>query len=161
MANLLGLTNAPAVGVRATTRSNTGHLAIDLDVMPETVPIIRTIVRAHLQLWGLHELIDPAALTVSELLANVLKHARPDTRSGSRNAQLTVTRLPEALNVCVRDFDPAPPKLSPVDDAEEDGRGLHLVIAVADDFGCSPVTGGKDVWANFLINNSQANLDRR
>lgn len=151
MADLLELPAAPATGVRAMTRSKPGQLEIDLDVTPEAVPIVRTIVRAHLKLWGLADLTDRVTLTVSELLTNVLRHVAPAARTGARNARLTVTRLPGALNVCVRDFDPALPELSyPAADAEC-GRGLHLAMGLADDFGCSSIKGGKDVWANFLI----------
>ena len=151
MADLLELPAAPAAGVRAMTRSKPGHLEIDLDVTSEAVPIVRTIVREHLKLWGLAGLIDGGTLAVSELLTNVLRHVQADARTGVRNARLTVTRLPTVLNVCVRDFDPALPRLSYPDADADCGRGLHLVMAFADDFGCSPAKGGKDVWANFQI----------
>ncbi|WP_406349988.1 ATP-binding protein [Streptomyces sp. NBC_01597] len=137
--------------MRATTRSKPGHLEIDLDVTSEAVPIVRTIVRAHLKLWDLHGLTAPVALTVSELLTNVLKHVPPDARTGARSARLTVTRLPGALNVCVRDFSRALPVPSCAATDAEDGRGLQLVRAFADDFGWSPANSGKDVWANFTI----------
>ncbi|GAB2882170.1 ATP-binding protein [Streptomyces deserti] len=163
MADLLELPAAPATGVRATTHSKPGHLEIDLDVTCEAVPIVRTIVRAHLMLWGLAGLLDDATLAVSELLTNVLRHVPPDARTGARNARLTVTRLPGALNVCVRDFEPALPKPAQSDADAERGRGLPLVIAFADDFGCSPIKGGKDVWANFLIaeDTSESSQERR
>lgn len=155
MANLLEVTLVPATGVRATTRSKPGNLEIDLDVTPEAVPIIRTVVRAHLKLWGLPGLIGNATLTVTELLTNVLKHTRPVASTGTRNARLTITRLTGVLSVCVRDFDPALPKLSNEAADAEHGRGLHLVTAFADDCGCSEFTGGKDVWANFLIRSQE------
>ncbi|MEV6588149.1 ATP-binding protein [Streptomyces acidicola] len=151
MADLLELPAAPATGVRAKTRSKPGHLEIDLDVTAEAVPIFRTIVCAHLKLWGLADLTDRVTLAVTELLTNVLRHVTPDARTGTASARLTVTRLPGLLNLCVRDFNPALPRLSYADDDAECGRGLHLVMASADDFGCSSVKGGKDVWANFLI----------
>ncbi|MGW4732618.1 ATP-binding protein [Streptomyces shenzhenensis] len=151
MADLLALPAPSATGVRATTRSKPGHLEIDLDVTSEAVPIIRNIVHAHLKLWGLAGLVDDVRITVSELLTNVLQHVAPDARTEVRNARLTVTRTPGALNVCVRDFEPALPKLSHQEADTEGGRGLHLVKALADDFGASPVKGGKDVWATFLI----------
>ena len=155
MANLLELTPAPATGVRATTRSKPGNLEIDLDVTPEAVPIIRTIVRAHLKLWGLPGLISNATLTVTELMTNVLKHTQPLASTGTRNARLTITRLTGVLSVCMRDFDPALPKLSDEAADAERGRGLYLVAAFADDCGCSEFTGGKDVWANFLIRSQE------
>ncbi|AVH55566.1 MULTISPECIES: ATP-binding protein [Streptomyces] len=157
MADLLEVSAAPATGVRATTRSTPGHLAIDLDVTELAVPIVRTIVRAHLKLWGLADLTDGTTFVVTELLTNVLRHVQPTLRTGMRNTQLTLTRLPGALNVCVRDFDPALPKPTRANDEAEHGRGLPLVMAFADDFGCSPFKGGKDVWATFLIGNNGTN----
>lgn len=151
MADLLDLPAASSTGVRATTRSKPGQLEIDLDVSSEGVPIVRGIVSAHLKLWGLAGLIGGVTLAVSELLTNVLVHVRPDAPTEARNARLTVTRLPGVLSVCVRDFDPALPQPSPSDSDAECGRGLALVLGVADDFGCSPINGGKDVWANFLF----------
>ncbi|MEU6538277.1 ATP-binding protein [Streptomyces sp. NPDC047000] len=127
-----------------------GRLTIDLDVVPEAVPLVRRMVCDHLTLCSLTGLSERVALVVSELLTNVLRHTRPAARSGTRKARLTVTRLPGALHVCVRDFDPALPKPSPAGEGEEHGRGFRLVGAYADDFGCSSVTGGKDVWATFL-----------
>ncbi|WP_063739319.1 ATP-binding protein [Streptomyces iakyrus] len=154
MADLLERTPVPATGVRATTRSKPGHFEIDLDVTPEAVPIVRTIVRSHLKLWGLPGLTDRVELVVSELLTNVLRHTAPAARTAARNARLTVTRLPGALSVCVRDFDPALPQFSSSGPEAERGRGLHLAVAFADDFGCSLIRGGKDVWANFLIHDN-------
>ncbi|PIM71221.1 hypothetical protein CTU88_13785 [Streptomyces sp. JV178] len=154
MADLLAVSAVPATGVRAATRSTPGHLAIDLDVTELAVPIVRTIVRAHLRLWGLADLTDGATFVITELLTNVLRHVQPTLRTGMRNTQLTLTRLPGALNVCVRDFDPALPKPTHANDEAEHGRGLPLVMAFADDFGCSPFRGGKDVWATFLISNN-------
>ncbi|MGP4089120.1 ATP-binding protein [Streptomyces sp. KR55] len=150
MADLLELPAAPT-GVRATTRSKPGYLEIDLDVTARAVPIVRTIAGAHLRLWGLAGLVDGVTLAVSELLTNVLQHAAPDARTGARNARLTITRLPGMLNVCVRDGERALPMPSLPGADGERGRGLLLLSALADDFGCSPSQGGKDVWANFLI----------
>ncbi|MET9868475.1 MULTISPECIES: ATP-binding protein [unclassified Streptomyces] len=155
MANLLELTPVPATGVRATTRSKPGLLELDLDVTPEAVPIVRTIVRAHLTLWGLPGLIGNTTLAVTELLSNVLKHTQPIASTGARSARLTITRLTGVLSVCMRDFNPVLPKLSNEAGDAESGRGLQLVTAFADDCGCSEFTGGKDVWANFLIRSQE------
>lgn len=154
MTNLLEPPVSP-VGVRATTHSSPGHLTIDLDVAPEAVHIVRSIVSDHLALWSLTGLADRVTLVVSELLTNVIRHTRPAAVNGVRKARLTVVRLPDVLNVCVRDFDPALPKPSAASAGDEGGRGLRLVGAVADDFGCSSVRGGKDVWATFLIGGAQ------
>ncbi|MCX4740837.1 ATP-binding protein [Streptomyces antibioticus] len=131
---------------------------MDLDAVPEAVPVIRSIVGAHLRLWGVAELTDRVTLGVTELLANAVRHTLTDPHTGARHARLTVTLLPGALNVCVRDHSRVLPQLnSPRLDAEH-GRGLRLLAALADGFGCAPAPDGKDVWANFAI--PGANTDR-
>lgn len=46
---------------------------------PEEVAALRRLVRIHLGLWGLHELVDAAQLCVSELVSNVITHVGPGT----------------------------------------------------------------------------------
>ncbi|MFD5856076.1 ATP-binding protein [Streptomyces chartreusis] len=158
---LLELLAAPVTGVRAMTRSKPARLEIDLDVTSEAVPSVRAIVRAHLGLWGLSRLSSRVELTTTELLTNVLRHTQPEARTGARSARLMVTRLSGALNICVRDFDVALPELAHAGLEAESGRGLQLVVASADDFGYSLITGGKDVWANFFISEADANESPR
>lgn len=108
MASLLAPPTAPT-GVRGTTRATTGKLELDYDVTPLSVRIARTIVSAHLRLWGLECLIDPGALAISELMTNVLDHTRPDSE-GRRTARVTVTCTPDGAALCVHDSDPALPR---------------------------------------------------
>ncbi|MFE4579382.1 ATP-binding protein [Streptomyces chartreusis] len=143
------------------TRSKPARLEIDLDVTSEAVPSVRAIVRAHLGLWGLSCLSGRVELTATELLTNVLRHTQPDSRTGARSARLMVTRLPGALNICVRDFNVALPLLANAGLEAESGRGLQLVVASADDFGYSLINGGKDVWANFCISDVDTNESLR
>ncbi|MER6628273.1 ATP-binding protein [Streptomyces sp. NPDC000987] len=127
-----------------------GKLEMDYEVTPLSVRIARVIVSAHLRLWGMEKLVDTGALVVSELLTNVLNHARPDC-DGRRSALITVTRTPDGVALCVHDEDPSLPQQRCADDDDEDGRGLQLVSAVADRFGVSPTpSGGKDVWLTLL-----------
>ena len=48
--------------------------------MPSRIAQVRRIVSAQLRYWRLDPLIDRAALGVTELLANVHRHAGPDKR---------------------------------------------------------------------------------
>jgi len=149
MSNLLAPPTDPP-GVRARTRSAAGQLEMDYVVTPRSVRIARTIVGAHLRLWGLEVLTDRAELALSELLTNVWRHTRPNG-DGQRNAQITVTRTPDGVALLVHDSDPALPHLRSAGGSEESGRGLQLVKAVADKFGVSPSpSGGKDVWLSLL-----------
>ncbi len=133
------------------TSSTPGQLQMDLVVVPEAVSAVRSVVRAHLRLWGHAGLIDRATLAVSELLTNVWKHAEPSAGTSATSARLTITRMPGGLFLCVRDPDPTPPQSPPAPGVEAvRGRGLHLVMSVADSFGVSPASMGKDVWLTLL-----------
>jgi anti-sigma regulatory factor (Ser/Thr protein kinase) len=124
-------------------------LEMDYDVTPLSVRIARVVVSAHLRLWGMEKLVDAGALVVSELLANVLHHTRPD-RDGRRSALVTVIRTPDRVALCVHDEDPSLPQQRCAGDDDEDGRGLQLVSVIADQFGVSRTPGGKDVWLTLL-----------
>lgn len=151
MADLL--TAAPPVpGTRAAT-SRPGTLAIDLMVTPQSLGIVRSIVGAHLGLWGvsnLEDIRDRMVLAIHELLANVLDHAVDPRDATAKNAKLLVLRIPGALVAVVTDADTTVPKdSSEPDESAEDGRGLLLVKSISDDFGVSVNKDGKDIWAKF------------
>ncbi|MES4887849.1 ATP-binding protein [Streptomyces sp. NPDC096012] len=89
---------------------------------------------------------DTAALLIAELTANAARHGRVR----GREARLTLTLTPATLRIEVTDARgdrlPAPPPDTHTDG--ESGRGLLLVAALADAWGCEPHhPGGKTVWA--------------
>lgn len=109
---------------------------------------LRRILRAYLGIWEMPELADAATLALTELLANVVRHA-PD-----RRATLLLLRRADGVRVEVTDTCPRPPR-SPRppsstavdDDLAEGGRGLLLVDSVTDRWGWYPLPGwGKTVW---------------
>jgi anti-sigma regulatory factor (Ser/Thr protein kinase) len=82
---------------------------------------------------------DVAALLVSELLTNVVLHART-------SAQVRVTLEDDCLRVVVSDGAPTlPTRRRPTTDAVT-GRGLMIVDAMSDDWGVEAFDGGKSVW---------------
>ncbi|MFI6341204.1 ATP-binding protein [Streptomyces sp. NPDC050535] len=134
------------------TRSSPGQLEMDLAVTARAVGLVRTIVGAHVRLWGLEPLVERTVLASSELLTNVVKHVPPSRKGLAPNARLILTRVPgDGLFLCVHDPDPALPQLgcTPLD--AEDGRGISLIAACADEYGVTPATGGgKDVWLTLF-----------
>jgi anti-sigma regulatory factor (Ser/Thr protein kinase) len=116
---------------------------VELQALPSRISQVRRIVSAQLRHWHLHPLIDAAALGVTELLANVHRHARPD-RVCTVDLELRAGRL----TVSVRDHDPRVPVLRPEEDLwATSGRGLDLVAAVSDSWGVRPEgASGKAVW---------------
>lgn len=119
---------------------------------PSTAEIGREFVRDALGAWHLDNLADGAALIVSELIANAVRH------TPCRSIRLVVRR-PSATRVRVGVVDRAPsrlPVLGPHGVDEESGRGLLLIGAVADRWGYD-LRGsgrrpwGKEVWAELHV----------
>ena len=109
-----------------------------------SVPAGRHFVRDLLLEWGFPEAVDDAALAVTELMANAVKHAR---------SPLVVTvRVEEQIVVSVRD---AHPRLThpvgPVPALAESGRGLRIVAAVSADWGVVTDADGKSLWFSLPL----------
>ncbi|WP_247197181.1 ATP-binding protein [Streptomyces sp. GESEQ-35] len=93
---------------------------------------MRRITRAQLRHWDLTTLADDATLVVSELVTNAIKHGR-GTPVGVR-----VRRSVYELRIEVTDGSPTPARLRSAGMADESGRGLLLVAAIAKEWGVSP-----------------------
>ncbi|WP_217210935.1 ATP-binding protein [Streptomyces sp. AC550_RSS872] len=78
----------------------------------------------------------PASLALTELIADVVRHCRPD-----RRAAVLMLRLPEerGLRVEVTDTSPCPPLSTAVDELAEGGRGVGIAEAVTDRWGWVPL----------------------
>lgn len=100
----------------------------------------RRLVQERLAAWGLTELCDTAVLLASELVTNVLIH----TTSAPR---LSVTRSGSGVCVGVADDSPVPPTQRRQSRAATTGRGVRLLVLLADDWGWQlDGEGGKSVW---------------
>ncbi|GAU67309.1 hypothetical protein SSP35_04_03970 [Streptomyces sp. NBRC 110611] len=114
---------------------------MELQAAPARIGQVRRIVSAQLRHWHLDALVDPAALGVTELLANVHRHARP-----SKYCTVELCALLDQLTVSVHDEDPRLPRLRAADDWETCGRGLALIAALSESWGVRPESTGKAVW---------------
>jgi hypothetical protein len=93
--------------------------------------------------WNLPQLTAPACLITSELVSNVVDHA-------NTMMTLQLSLRPRFLHIAVRDGstrEPVSPRELPP--AVDGGRGMFLVNATADRWGCLPCEGGKVVWASL------------
>lgn len=94
---------------------------------------------------------DTAELLLSELVTNAVRHARAPQ---GRDIGIRIARYDEVLRVEVADAGPAV-KLTPLVVAEWDerGRGLAIVAALAERWGCCPRRHGigKAVWAEVPV----------
>jgi anti-sigma regulatory factor (Ser/Thr protein kinase) len=123
------------------------HLHATIPAQPARAADVRHLVTEQLGRLRLPpEYLDSAVLATDELFANAVRHAR--TGPGD-TVTLTIEATEQELRVTVADHSPLLPRLRTADGAEESGRGLAIVAALADDWGVSPPdpgTPGKRVW---------------
>jgi anti-sigma regulatory factor (Ser/Thr protein kinase) len=120
---------------------STRTAAIDLLPAPLSVPVARHVVPALLGSWNAAQDLDDAALLVTELVANVVDHV-----GGDASFTLELSLSDEWLRVAVVDASPAWPVVRELDLDSPRGRGLRMVEAIADRWGCEDHRGGKRVW---------------
>ncbi|WP_432040997.1 ATP-binding protein [Streptomyces chartreusis] len=122
------------------------------DRVPETAREARQLARVALAVWGLNDNVEPAALVMSELVANAVRHAH------GPKVRLAVHR-PAVDRVYLAVTDRAPlrlPELRTPDDDDAHGRGLLLIDDLADRWGydlLGPVRArsAKRVWAELKV----------
>lgn len=111
----------------------------------------RRFTGATLSGWGLSALIDNAALVVTELLSNALRHGlatSPPHSSLPRPIWLGFLRRGSIVVCTVCDHSSRVPVLREPDPLAESGRGLHLVNCLSRSWGwTTPTAAGKAVWA--------------
>ncbi|MFF1274422.1 ATP-binding protein [Streptomyces marokkonensis] len=114
---------------------------------PGAVRAARSAVRDQLRLWGLDSVGDLAALLVSELVTNALRHA-----TGPIGVRLVrPCDLAEVLLVEVSDPLPDPPRERAARPEDEGGRGLQLLASASRRWGTRPGAAGKTVWFELTV----------
>ncbi|MFH8449375.1 SpoIIE family protein phosphatase [Streptomyces fungicidicus] len=115
--------------------------------VPQAVGHARRFTRRTLRSWGVTADIDAALLVVSELVTNALVHTEGQVR-------LDITLVNDRLRLAVADASPrTPAKPTSIGWEATGGRGILLVEAVSAAWGTLPVSGGKQVWAEFVLRN--------
>ncbi|CAL9658059.1 hypothetical protein SUDANB15_06851 [Streptomyces sp. enrichment culture] len=113
--------------------------------VPQAVGHARRFTRRTLRSWGVTEDLDTALLVVSELVTNALVHTDGQVR-------LDITLVNDRLRLAVADASPRTPvKPTSIGWEATGGRGILLVEAVSAAWGTLPVSGGKQVWAEFVL----------
>ncbi|TDC32763.1 STAS domain-containing protein [Micromonospora sp. 15K316] len=90
--------------------------------------------------WQLPEVAGPASVVLSELVANVVRHA-------GTPMQVTLTLRRPYLHIAVVDGSRRAVRARVPDVRSEGGRGLLLVRELAKRWGTVPAGNGKAVWA--------------
>jgi len=101
---------------------------LDLPSVPRSASAARHVVTQLLAAWAADGYRDDAALLVSELVTNVVRHVPAGT---PMTVEVRLTRT--ALHVAVVDDSAVPAATRPR--TAQGGHGLWLVAAVADDWG--------------------------
>jgi two-component sensor histidine kinase len=125
-----------------------GELTFRFPRHPRSVGRAREMLRRCAGLTG--ETGAVAALLLSELVTNALRHGSPP----GREIAVTLHRAEGLLRLEVEDAgDRLPqPRTADPDLDDECGRGLALVAALADDWGVVPRRGpGKCVWVTLKV----------
>jgi len=119
-----------------------------------SVGTARDFCLATLHRWGIVERSDDIAVVVSELLTNALRHGLPPARGPRPGWPVRVgLAWPARFVLCaVADPGTAVPRPKEPDYLAESGRGLHVISALSDAWGCTaPTDAGKTVWAAFAV----------
>lgn len=130
------------------------HLRVRLAADAISVPGARRFIADGLADWGLSQLVDDAALCVSEMAANAALH------SGSRFMDVHVRRMDGGVEIAVEDQGAVAPiaAIAPRVVAEGSaswiherttGRGLAIVSMLARDWGVTDVDGRRRIWAEL------------
>lgn len=119
---------------------------IDLPTVVHSVPAARHMAVELLSAWDVDRYRDDVALVVTELVTNVVDHV-----GGETSIVLEITSADVWLRVSIADGSAVRPVVRELCGNQPRGRGMHLVAAVADRWGCEDHQGGKRVWADLLM----------
>ena len=112
---------------------------------PSAVRQARAWVTATLMVWNLDRHAQAAALVTSELVTNVVLHARTPFR-----LSLEADTARVLIEVEDGSTDPAQAPAQ-IPDLSMEGRGLRAVAALSSDWGCRLLSEGKVVWAEMRL----------
>ncbi|MDH6489954.1 ATP-binding protein [Streptomyces sp. SAI-127] len=124
---------------------------LPFEAVPAEVRLLRKAAAKQLNLWGVSTATDEAELLVTELATNVFKHVGEGV-----SATLILERRGERLRLEVHDKSQAVPTSKTAGCDEECGRGLHLLAALAVDWGTVLTAVGKAVWCEIAISSERA-----
>lgn len=118
-------------------------LGVDLDPVVNAAREARQLVTEGCARWNFPELVGPACIAITEMVNNVVAHARTPMTVRLAGGE-------GSLHASVRDRSRAQPTFrGPVSPVAMGGRGLLLIDTVARRWGATALDDGKIVWAVF------------
>jgi anti-sigma regulatory factor (Ser/Thr protein kinase) len=118
------------------------HLRETMPAAPIAAPLARRLVERACRAWSVPDLMEPAQLVVTELVANAVRHA-------GHGLAVSASLRDGQLRISVADDDPVLPRPGAAGPTDEHGRGLLMVETISRDWGAMRLTTGKVVWARF------------
>jgi hypothetical protein len=128
------------------TEDRQRRCVLPFEALPAEVPLLRRAAATQLGQWGVPTAGDATQLVVTELATNVIKHVG----EGSP-ATLILEWKRERLRVEMHDKSSSLPALRTADCEAECGRGLHMLAAMAVDWGTAVTALGKAVWCEIEL----------
>jgi len=109
---------------------------------PECSARLRSMLWTTFACWDCDaDQLDDAALVLSELVGNAVRHAEGDT------LRVRLRRTADVLRIAVQDGSAALPAPRQASLEDESGRGMLIIEALSRRWGCEPLPDGKIVWA--------------
>ncbi|MFF3817965.1 SpoIIE family protein phosphatase [Streptomyces bluensis] len=110
---------------------------------PKAAGLARRHVREQLSVWGLDELTPTTELLASEMVGNVVRHAK---------GPVSLRLLHGAELICeVFDGSLTMPRIRRATDTDEGGRGLQLITALCQRWGARYTPHGKCIWTEQTL----------
>ncbi|MFB6958548.1 ATP-binding protein [Streptomyces sp. NPDC056309] len=135
------------------TRARDGQYrcVLPFEALPAEVRLLRKAATAQLDQWGVPTAGEETPLVVTELATNVIKHV-----GEGASATLILEWSRDRLRVEMHDKSRVLPSVHHADCNAECGRGLHMVTAMAVDWGAVVTALGKVVWCEIALGSETA-----
>ena len=112
------------------------------EATPVAIGAARRFVARTLERWGWGDVVEDAAVVVSELATNAVLHARSAFH-------VSIDHAAEGIRIAVHDDSPVVPSPRAYSETSATGRGLRMVDALAARWGTVPRPDRKIVWAEL------------
>jgi anti-sigma regulatory factor (Ser/Thr protein kinase) len=131
-----------SAGTEAYGDGVTGHFSQVFLPVPEAVLAVRHFVTGVLRLWNEDAIVPDAELVASELATNAIRHADSPFR-------VSVDRSTGVVCVAIQDTEHGHAEQQDPTSHEMGGRGMAIVDALSQRWGCDALPAGKVVWAEL------------